>query len=265
MISLIYDKTIGAIRYGAGSLLDLAPEVEADLIRTGSAKVASIVWTVLQSGVRCHADAVGTWSLVGTVIVISRTAHGVLPGDKYAFTPTAGNGTTPKAGIYTVTAVPNANTLVLATDSSTTGTGTMVGTEAQTLFSGIIPGRSMGKNGSLRIMCRHRHTNSANIKSFEIFFGGVRFTQYNATTNLSSGIMAWIQNTDSEQIQQLSTGSGSGVVVGAGSFNASGADWAKANIDTSLDQPLTVRCTKTSGNESASLENISVELIPSKD
>lgn len=265
MISLIYDKTIGAIRYGAGSLLNLAPEVEADLVRTGDAKIAPIVWTILQSGTRCHADAVGTWSLVGSVIVLSRTAHGVLPGDKYAFTPTAAGGTTPKAGIYTVTATPNANTLVLATDTSTTGTGTMVGTEAQTLFSGTIPGRSIGKNGSLRIMCRHRHTNSANTKMFEIFFGGVRFSQYVATTNLSSGIMGWIQNTNSEQIQQLSTGSGSGVVVGAGSYNASGADWAKANIDTSLDQLLVVKCTKANGNESASLENINVELIPSKD
>jgi hypothetical protein len=265
MISLIYDKTIGAIRYGAGSLLNLAPEVEADLIRTGDAKIAPIVWTILQSGVRCHADAVGTWSLVGNVIVVSRTAHGVLPGDKYAFTPTTGNGTTPRADIYTVVSTPNANTLALATSSSTTGTGTMIGTEAQTLFSGTIPGRSMGKNGSLRIMCRHRHTNSANTKTFEILFGGVRFTQYTATTNLSSGIMAWIQNTDSEQVQQLSTGSGSGVVVGAGSYNASGADWAKANIDTSLDQLLVVRCTKANGTDSASLENINVELIPSKD
>ena len=122
----------------------------------------------------------------------------------------------PRAGIYTVISTPNANTLALATASSTTGTGTMIGTEAQTLFSGIIPGGSLGKNGSLRIMCRHRHTNSAKTKTFEIFFGGVKFTQYAAANSLSSGVMAWIQNINSEKTQQLSTMPGSGVSLGVG-------------------------------------------------
>lgn len=268
MISLVYDKAIGIFQYGAGSVLNLAPNVEADLIRTGSAKTVPVVRPILQSGVRCHSDAVGTWSLVGSVITISRTAHGVLTGDKYAFTPTAGTGATPGAGIYAVTGTPDANTLTLSADTSTTGTegtGTMTGIGAQTLFSGLIPGGSMGKNGSLRIMCRHRHTNSVNAKKFEIFFGGVKFTQYGTTTSLSSGVMAWIQNTNSEQIQQVSASPGSGVALGAGSYNATGGDWGRANIDTSVEQLLEVKCTKANGAEFASLENISVELIPSLD
>ncbi|GAB1719056.1 MAG: hypothetical protein NTAFB09_07870 [Nitrosospira sp.] len=268
MISLVYDKTIGVFQYGAGSVLNLAPSVEANLVQAGSAKIVPLIRPILQSGVRCHSDAVGTWSLAGSVITISRTAHGALTGDKYAFSPTAGTGTTPAAGIYAVTGTPDANTLTLSADASTTGTagtGTMTGIGAQTLFSGTVPGGSMGKNGSLRIMCRHRHANSANTKTFEVFFGGVKFTQYGATTTLSSGVMAWIQNTNSDQLQQLSTSPGSGVVVGAGSYNATGADWKTANIDTSVDQQLVLKCTKVNGAEFASLENIIVELIPSLD
>jgi hypothetical protein len=268
MISLKYDSANGVFQYGAGSVLNLAPNMEADLIRAGSAKTVPVVRPILQSGVRCHSDSVGTWSLAGSVITISRTAHGVLTGDKYAFTPTAGTGATPDAGIYAVTGTPDANTLTLCAGIGTTdaaGTGTMTGIGAQTLFSGIVPGGSMGKNGSLRIMCRHRHTNSANAKTFEIFFGGVKFTQYGATTNLSSGVMAWIQNTNNDQVQQLSGSPGSGVAVGAGSYNATGADWKSANIDTSVDQLLVIKCTKANGAEFASLENISVELIPSLD
>jgi hypothetical protein len=265
MISLVRDKTIGAFQYGAGAVLSLAPSIEAELIKAGDALTIPVVRPILQSGIRCHSDGMGTWSLVGSVIVISRTGHGALVGDRYAFTPTTGNGTTPRAGIYTVISTPNANTLALATSSNTTGTGTMIGTEAQTLFSGIIPGGSMGKNGSLRIMCRHRHANSTKTKTFEIFFGGVRFTQYTAANSLSSGVMAWIQNINSEEIQQVSASPGSGVALGAGSFNATGTDWGRANIDTSVDQPLEVKCTKASGAEFASLENIEVDLIPSLD
>jgi hypothetical protein len=265
MISLVRDKTIGTFQYGAGTVICLAPDIEADFIKAGDALTVPVVRPILQSGVRCHSDAVGTWTLMGNVIVVSRTNHGALAGDKYAFTPTAGNGAMPRAGIYTVISTPNANTLALATASSTTGTGTMTGTEAQTLFSGIIPGGSLGKNGSLRIMCRHRHANSARTKTFEIFFGGVRFTQYVAANSLSSGVMAWIQNINSEEIQQSSTMPGSGVALGAGSFNATGGDWGRANIDTSMDQPLAVKCTKASGAEFASLENIEVDLIPSLD
>jgi hypothetical protein len=265
MITLVYDKTIGIFQYGAGSVLNLAPEVEAELIRAGNAKTVPVVRPILQSGVRCHSDGIGTWSLVGSVIVISRTGHGALVGDRYAFTPIRGNGITPAADIYTVISTPNANTLALAASSNTTGTGTMIGTEAQTLFSGIIPGGSLGKNGSLRIMCRHRHTNSTRTKIFEIFFGGVKFTQYGATNSLSSGVMAWIQNINSDQIQQLSTAPGASVALGAGSYNATGADWGRANIDTSMDQLLELKCTKANGSEFASLENISVELIPSLD
>ena len=265
MISLMRDKTIGTFQYGAGAVLSLAPDVEANFIKAGDARTVPVVRPILQSGVRCHSDAVGTWSLVGSVIVVSRTNHGALAGDRYAFTPTAGKGVMPRAGIYTVVSTPNANTLALAADSITTGTGTMIGTEAQTLFSGIIPGGSMGKNGSLRIMCRHRHSNSAKMKTFEIFFGGVKFTQYVATASLSSGVMAWIQNINSEQIQQVPAGPGSGVALGAGSFNAAGSDWGRTNIDTSVDQLLAVKCTKASGIEFASLENIEVDLIPSLD
>lgn len=270
MISLVYDKATGVFQYGAGSVLNLAPKMEADLIQAGSAKTVPVVRPILQSGIRCHSDSVGTWSLAGSVITISRTSHGALTGDKYAFTPTAGTGSTPITGIYVVTGTPDANTLTLSSDTSTTGaagagTGTMTGVGAQTLFSGIVPGGSMGKNGSLRIMCRHRHTNSANAKTFEIFFGGVKFTQYGTTTNLSSGVMAWIQNTNSDQLQQLSASPGSGVALGAGSYNATGADWKSANIDTSVDQSLVIKCTKANGAEFASLENISVELIPSLD
>lgn len=38
MIRLLNDKTIGAIRYGKGSLVNLSPEIEADLIEKGAAE-----------------------------------------------------------------------------------------------------------------------------------------------------------------------------------------------------------------------------------
>lgn len=38
MIRLLSDKTIGAIRYGKGSLVNLDPEVEADLVEKGAAE-----------------------------------------------------------------------------------------------------------------------------------------------------------------------------------------------------------------------------------
>lgn len=43
MIRLLSDKTIGALRYGKGSLLNLAPDIEATLIENGAAENLPVI------------------------------------------------------------------------------------------------------------------------------------------------------------------------------------------------------------------------------
>jgi hypothetical protein len=43
MIRLLSDKTIGAVRYGKGSLVNLAPDIEAALIENGSAENLPVI------------------------------------------------------------------------------------------------------------------------------------------------------------------------------------------------------------------------------
>lgn len=264
MIRFIDKAFIGGQLYTAGMVGEFGSVIEKQMISAGDAVTLPVARAIFQTGVKNHSDVAGTWAQSGNTITLSITAHGAAVGDTWSFNPTAGIGTLATAGIYTVATVPDANTLTLVSDTSSTGTGTMTGTGAQTVFSGVIPGGNMGKNGSLRFMMRHRHTNSANNITFEVWFGGFRFTQWVLTTTLTSGMMGWIQNLNSEQIQQQPTGQGSGYAIGAGNFNNSaGGDWGTTAIDTSVDQLFQVKITKATGSELARVENMLVEIIPS--
>lgn len=265
MIKFIADSFYSGRFFTPGMVGEFGATAEATLISAGSAITMRVPRAVLQSGVRSHSDAVGTWTQSGTTITLSVTGHGAVPGDTWAFNPTAGTGILATAGIYTIQTTADANTMTLTSATSSTGTGTMLGTGAQVVYSGTIPGGCMGKNGSLKILARHRHTNSANNKTFEVFFGGYRFTQWTLTTSLTSGIMAWIPNLNSEQVQQRPTGQGAGMALGAGNFNNSGGDWENTTIDTAMDQLFQVKITKATGSELARLESLLVQVIPSLD
>ena len=234
--------------------------IEANPI--GASNEFPVCRPILQSGVRSHSDAVGTWSQNGNVITIARAAHGVLVGDKYAFMPTAGTGTLPAAGLYDVATTPNANTLTLVSATSSTGAGTMAGTGKQIIYSGIVPGRSIGMNGSLKIYIRTGVNYSANAKTFELAFGGIAFAVYNAMNIASTEMMLLITNKNSETVQQKATGSG--MFSNSGAYNT-GNTWGTASIDTTTDQLVEIRVTKASGIETAFLDSILVEITPSLD
>ena len=220
------------------------------------------MYPILQMHKKCHSSSIGTWSQSGFDITVSHTAHGALPGDKYAFYPTAGTGTLALTGLYDIVTVADANSLTLASAVSSIGTGTMRGTETQTLFSGIIPAGSMGANGGLQVYTRHAHKNSANTKIFKVYFGGVEFTSYSTSTTGMTGAMAFILNL-TETSQQVASGTPSGVTASAGSYAGGTGTWNTAVVDTRINQPLEITVAKASGSDTALLASVDVILVPS--
>ncbi|KIO48205.1 hypothetical protein [Nitrosospira sp. NpAV] len=217
---------------------------------------------ILQTHKKCHSSSIGTWSQSGFDITVSHTAHGALPGDKYAFYPSPGTGTLAATGIYDIVAVADANTLTLSSTISSIGTGTMRGTETQTLFSGIVPAGSMGENGGLQVYTRHAHKNSPSSKIFKVYFGGVEFTSYSASTTSISGAMAFILNL-TETSQQIASGTPSGVTAAAGNYTGGSGTWNTAVVDTRINQLLEIMVVKASGSDNAYLASIDVILVPS--
>ena len=220
---------------------------------------------ILQSGRRSHSDGAGTWQQSGNVITISRAGHDVAAGNQYSFSPTAGEGTLAAGGIYTVASIPDVNTLTLASETASNGSGTMTGTPKQTIYSGIVHGGSMGRNGSLKIYFRAGVNNSASAKIFEVVFGGVAFAAFDAVYMATFGTMLLITNKNDEKVQQRASTTGSGLFLGSGACNASNDIWTTSAIDTTLDQLLEIKVTKALGKEVAFLDSILVELVPSLD
>lgn len=167
--------------------------------------------------------------------------------------------------IYTVASIPDVNTLTLTSETASNGRGTMTGTLKQTIYSGVVHGGSMGRNGSLKIYMRAGVNNSASAKIFEVAFGGVAFAGFNAVYMATFGAMLLISNKNDERVQQRASTTGSGLFLGSGACNASNDVWTTSAIDTALDQLLEIKVNKALGTETAFLDSILVELVPSLD
>lgn len=259
--------TLGLSGYGTKHRGSFASKtiITTDRIGGQNASVLPLSRPILQSGTRSHSDGAGTWTQSGNVITISRIAHGVNVGEQYSFTPATGDGILGAGRIYDVASIPDANTLTLISATSNIGTGTITGTAKQAIYSGFVPGGSIGKNGSLKIYLRIGVSNSVNAKTFEVAFGGVAFVVLNAVFMATIGTMLLITNKNDERIQQKTSSIGSGLFLGGGAYNASDDTWTTSTIDTTLDQLVEIKVTKALGTEIAFLDSILVELVPSLD
>lgn len=140
---------------------------------------------------------------------------------------------------------PNVGTLFLYdhtdysiyTSLSTTGLAWISNPLGQVvLWSGTIPGGSMGLNGTLSIVPVWSYTNSSNTKTFSIYFGGVAFAAPSATTTTAYRYLQTIQNKQSESSQLAYNGP---------SFGGVTSPISTSSINTSSDQVIQIRAITT--------------------
>lgn len=137
-------------------------------------------------------------------------------------------------------------------DSSVTGT-----TDETELYSFVIPGGTLGANGTLRVEGLAAFTNNANDKKLRVKFGGIQFGLRNYTNAGSATFVRKISNQNSESSQ-----------IGAASFMAPIGDPASgvvitASIDTSVNQTLQI--TGELGNAGDTMGIAAVEVYISKE
>jgi hypothetical protein len=132
-------------------------------------------------------------------------------------------------------------------------TGTLVETTLATI---TIPGNTIGPNGSLRVSPLFTYTNSANIKTVSVKFGGVTFFSTAPSTSAVTASMTTIRNRGTQS--QLSYAP---VATGAGIGSVAGSP-ASGSIDTTADQVITLTGLLTNTGETITLEGYTVEVLP---
>lgn len=122
------------------------------------------------------------------------------------------------------------------------------------LFSMIIPARTLGINGILKIGTLWTLTNNANAKTVQVFFGGVDFTGMNLTVQSGNHHQCMIRNRGliNSQIGFAPNQSGFGNTTGV---NIVGA------VDCNQDQILSIAMTKGVGADNVVLEAFNVEAM----
>jgi hypothetical protein len=123
------------------------------------------------------------------------------------------------------------------------------------LYTSVVPALAMDKNGQLRIWVAFDFSNSANLKTFQVTFGGqVIFT---TTTTTNNWLGRWIHVfakgvTNAQTCEPGAAGSGLG-------FQTAGSN--QLTVDTTVAQNLVVSAQLASGSDSITLTQHSVELL----
>ena len=121
-----------------------------------------------------------------------------------------------------------------------------------TLFTITIPGGTLGANGRIRIDGSLFSTNSVNIKTWRLKFGGTLFARSYLTTtdcNADFNVAIWNENATNAQ-----SGTVYFHVINHSSATIIGA------IDTTVDQPLIITAQLALGTETATLRGVAVEI-----
>lgn len=149
---------------------------------------------------------------------------------------------------YVDTSVQPASKRIVSLNTKTDNTGS---TTENTVFTGTIPGGSIGVNGSFHIISLTSYTNNANTKTYKVKFNGTIVSQWTSTTNVSIRIysIVWNRNSLSAQVS-------AGVASGANAtFNANTATAPTTfTFDTSADITVTITIQNASGADTASME-----------
>jgi hypothetical protein len=132
------------------------------------------------------------------------------------------------------------------------------GTSTVTAASVIVPGGTMGKNGTLRISVRMRFDPAqTGSKVFDITLGGQQLATFSGggATWGSIHYIAEIQNKDSESLQ-------AGTINAGRPFQENATTtFLSAAVNTAVDQELRIRVRKVNGTDLAVLENWHVECV----
>lgn len=121
-----------------------------------------------------------------------------------------------------------------------------------------VPANSMGANGMLRITTLWSFTNSANLKTMRVRFGGASGTQYvllsfnTALTASYSQILIGNRNATDSQV---------GPMAGSTSFSTNANSPITSSVDTTAETSIVLSGQKASSGETITLEMYLVELI----
>jgi hypothetical protein len=132
----------------------------------------------------------------------------------------------------------------------------LTGTTALTaLYTTVVPALAMDRNGQLRIWVAFDFSNSANLKTFQVTFGGQVILTLTATANnyLSRWIHVFAKGvTNSQSVEPTSIATPQGFqTVGSTSLT----------VDTTQSQNLVVSGQLASASDSITLTQHSVELL----
>lgn len=180
------------------------------------------------------------WAALALVIIGSTALAQVGPGGG-----SVGPSSPGASGWHTLKQVNVEQTVVTGTTLKTTS------------YSFIVPGGTLGANGSLKVTPVFRFTGANGTRTVGMDFGGTTFWQTAAlgSTNLSLNVFTIAvanRNSTSSQIGGAGIGSNSNVGVSA-------TDAVAAAIDTTANQTITLWITLANGNDTGAVERVLVE------
>lgn len=134
-------------------------------------------------------------------------------------------------------------------------------TNETALASVIIPGNSMGRNGTLRVISVWAYTNSANTKTTRMRLGGMAgsiFWSQAATTNAGRTALIELSNRNNPASQVANVGGSDGVSLGTGAIIV-------PTVDTTQDQLLVFSAQLANAGETITLHKYRVEIMQDDD
>lgn len=157
------------------------------------------------------------------------------------------------AGVYQVVFSSTTVAQVQGTGITTANGAYTQDTTTVTLASVVVPGGSMGPNGMLRIGPQWSFPNNANAKSINVLLGGQGVAAWSDTTTLQESRDVRVRNRGS-QASQVST---DWLSYGNGAVAAK-----LRNVDTSLNQAVTLTAALAVVTDYVILEGYTVEVLP---
>lgn len=132
----------------------------------------------------------------------------------------------------------------------------LTGTTNETALANIVvPGGVIGPNGSLRITFLTSNTNNANNKTFKVKLGATLLMPYTYTAIGEANQILMLRNRGSLATQtEFNTN--------ATAFGTTTAAPGNTNIDTSVDQVLTITGQLAAGADTMTLEGYTIEVLP---
>lgn len=130
-------------------------------------------------------------------------------------------------------------------------------TEATTLFTMVIPGRTLGKNGSIRVTSTWTGTADTSDKRIRIRYGGNLFVNANVASSTNGAYRHQVEISNQGDVNSQSAF----VPNSVSGWGSSDGTFSTASINSDADQSVDIQASLTDSTDTLTLQSYRIEIL----